>query len=91
MTKQKIVFVGPPKVGKTTIKQVFFEHISPLSLLDNPLEPSRGINSSVYSTFNIDLGIFDLAGQENNIWFSSSSGDIIKSFVASKLSKEPSA
>jgi len=70
LIKKKIVFAGPPDVGKTTIKEAFFEHASPISLLENPLEPSRGINSSIYSAFNSDLGLFDLAGQENNIWFS---------------------
>ncbi len=33
----------------------------PLTLLENPLLPSRGVNSSVYSLFNSDLGILDLA------------------------------
>ena len=70
MIKKKIVLVGPPDVGKTTIQKAFFEHASPISLLENPLQPSRGVNSNVYSTFNTDLGVFDLAGQENNTWFS---------------------
>ena len=76
MINKKIVFTGPPDVGKTTIKKVFFDHTSPVSLLKNPLQPSRGVNSRVYSTFNFYLGIFDLAGQENKNWFSNKGKDV---------------
>lgn len=75
-TNKKIVFTGPPDVGKTTIKEVFFDHSSPISLLENPLKPSMGVNSSIYSTINNDLGIFDLAGQENSVWFSKKGKEI---------------
>jgi len=70
------MFVGPPGVGKTTIKEIYFEKGDPLTLLENPLFPSRGVNSSKYSLFNSNLGIFDLAGQENNIWFSKSGKEV---------------
>ena len=66
---KKVVFVEPPGTGKTTIKTVFFEMANPLKLLRNSLDPTRGINSSVYSLFDLDLGVFDLAGQENENWF----------------------
>jgi len=66
---KKIVFVGPPNTGKTTIKSVFFEMTNPLKLLKNSLDPTRGINSSIYSLFDLELGVFDLAGQENENWF----------------------
>ena len=68
---KKLIIVGPPAVGKTTIKKVFFEMFNPYELLKKSLKPTRGINSSVYSFFNIDLGVFDLAGQEINDWFTS--------------------
>ena len=67
---KKVLFIGPPGTGKSTIKNVFFEMVSPLKLLKNTLDPTRGINSSIYSFFNLDLGVFDLAGQENENWFS---------------------
>ncbi|MBY9010331.1 MAG: hypothetical protein KGD74_10750 [Candidatus Lokiarchaeota archaeon] len=70
---KKVVFIGPPGTGKTTIKKVFFEMVSPLKLLKNALDPTRGINSSIYSFFDLDLGVFDLAGQENADWFSKDS------------------
>jgi hypothetical protein len=57
-------------VGKTTIQKTFFEQANPSSLLERPLKPSRGVNSNTYSIFSTDLAIFDLAGQENNNWFS---------------------
>jgi len=66
---KKVIFFGPPGTGKTTIKYVFFEMVSPLKLLKNALDPTRGINSSIYSFFELDLGVFDLAGQENDVWF----------------------
>jgi GTPase SAR1 family protein len=76
--KKKIILIGPPGVGKTTIKAVYFEKANPLYLLNYPLNPSRGINSSVYSVFNSKIGIFDLAGQENEIWFQRKTNDIFK-------------
>lgn len=66
---KKIIFVGPPDTGKTTIKSVFFEMANPLKLLKNSLDPTRGVHSSVYSLFDLELGVFDLAGQENENWF----------------------
>ena len=42
---------------------------NPLKLLEHPLKPTKGFSSSIYSFFNWKIGIFDLAGQENNFWF----------------------
>ncbi len=56
-----------------TKKVLFFEMVNPLKLLKNTLDPTRGINSSIYSFFNLELGVFDLAGQENENWFSKES------------------
>ena len=66
---KKIIFVGPPNTGKTTIKTVFFEMANPFKLLKDSLDPTRGAISGVYSLFDIELGVFDLAGQENENWF----------------------
>jgi len=68
---KKVIIVGPSGTGKTTIKKVFFEMENPLKLLNIGLEPTRGIDSKVFSYFNITLGVFDLAGQENENWFKS--------------------
>jgi len=75
---KKLVLVGPPGVGKSTIKEIFFDKQSPTRLLEAPLEPSRGINSESYSFFNSHLGIFDLAGQENRSWFSKKGSEIFE-------------
>ena len=67
---KKIILVGPAGVGKTSIFNSFFEMGNPKSLLDDSLEPTRGINSSLYSLFDSYFGVFDLAGQENDLWLS---------------------
>lgn len=69
MENKKIIFVGPPSSGKTTLKNVFFDMANPLKLLETPLEPTRGINTRLYSLFDLKFGVFDLAGQENQEWF----------------------
>ena len=69
--KRKIILIGPPGTEKTTIKKVFFEKGNPFKLLKTSLKPTKGINSSVHSFFDINLGVFDLAGQENENWFTS--------------------
>ncbi len=74
---KKIVLVGPAGAGKTSIYNTYFEMWNPRNLLESPLEPTRGINSGLYSLFNTKLGIFDLAGQENDIWLTSNQ-DVFK-------------
>jgi len=72
--KKKIILIGPPNVGKTTLKKAFLENINPLALLDpknSIIEPTRGAEISIYQLFNSEIGIFDLAGQENKLWLSS--------------------
>ncbi len=62
--KRKIILLGKATTGKTSIKQLIFEGKDPINLLTNPLEPTRGINSQVYSWLDLNLGIFDTSGQE---------------------------
>ena len=75
--RKKIVFIGPAGTGKTSIKKTFFEKYSPISLLKEPLNPSRGVNTSNYNLFNSNLGLFDLAGQENNLWLSDANKSVL--------------
>ena len=61
---KKILLIGRVSVGKTSIKDVIFEGKEPKSLIIFPLEPTRGITSSVYSWMDLNLSIFDTSGQE---------------------------
>ncbi len=60
----KLVLIGKPSVGKTSIKQAVFEMNNPNDLIIYPLEPTRGINTSSYSWIDVDINIFDTSGQE---------------------------
>ena len=65
---KKIVLVGPPKAGKTTLRKIFFEGENSKRLLEFGLEPTHG-QESIYLKLSKNVGIFDLAGQENQRWF----------------------
>ena len=67
MTK-KIVFVGPQEVGKSTLRTWLFEGDSLFRLIENPLEPTFGVENFSYDLLQ-NLGVFDLAGQETDRWF----------------------
>ncbi len=67
---KKIIFVGPPNAGKTTLRKIFFEGENRLKLLKFGLEPTLG-QESVILNFSENIGIFDLAGQENWRWLES--------------------
>lgn len=66
----KIIFVGPSGSGKTTLRKVFFEGESSFKLLEYALEPTYGEESLILRFPGLDesIGIFDLAGQENERW-----------------------
>ncbi len=60
----KITLIGSAGVGKTSIIKVLFEGENPKDLINNPLEPTRGIISKIYSWMDVELSIFDTSGQE---------------------------
>jgi len=61
---KKIVFIGRAGVGKTTIKNIIFEGADPKDLALKPLEPTRGIDHSIYKWLDLEVAIFDTSGQE---------------------------
>ena len=65
---RKIIITGPPGSGKTTLKQVFFDMVNPSILINNPLDPTRGAETSVFDLFQQKIALYDLAGQENKDW-----------------------
>ncbi|MEX2684059.1 MAG: GTPase domain-containing protein [Candidatus Sigynarchaeota archaeon] len=74
---KKIVFVGPPGVGKTTLRKVFFEYQSAEQLMEVALDPTYGVESIL---LNLDqqIGVFDLAGQENHKWLDMADKEIFE-------------
>jgi len=61
---KKILIIGRAGVGKTSIKQVIFDGKNPKDIILFPLEPTRGIDPSVYTWMDLEIGIFDTSGQE---------------------------
>ena len=81
---KKILFVGPPNAGKTTLRKIFFEGESSSKLLEYALDPTYGEESLILRLpgLNEDVGIFDLAGQENERWLETNEKTI---FYGAKL------
>jgi GTPase SAR1 family protein len=69
--RTKIILVGPPAAGKTTIRKLFFEGENSSNLLEYALQPTFGEESLIFRTLKEEIGIFDLAGQENERWLES--------------------
>ena len=67
---KKVVFVGPSGAGKTTLRKFFFEGGNASKLLEYALEPTYGKESLILRLPGLkeDIGVFDLAGQENQRW-----------------------
>ncbi len=61
---KKILLIGRASVGKTSIKKTIFEGENSKDLIIHPLEPTRGITSSIYSWMDLELVLFDTSGQE---------------------------
>lgn len=64
----KIIIVGPSGAGKTTLRKIFFEGENALYILKFALEPTHG-QETIILKLKEEIGIFDLAGQENKRWF----------------------
>ncbi|MHA1871856.1 MAG: Rab family GTPase [Promethearchaeota archaeon] len=68
-TARKVVFLGLPNVGKTTIKNIFFEGQDSESIIKKDNMPTVGINHYIYKWLDLELAIVDTAGQEINYFF----------------------
>ncbi len=78
--RRKLLLVGRPAVGKTTIRKIIFEGINPKELINNPLEPTRGVETKIYNWMDLELGLFDISGQELNMIFNEEE-EKINSFI----------
>jgi len=63
MDKKKIVLLGRPAVGKTTIEKVFFEGNDPATLMAAPLPPTVGLSTVIVPWLDTSVSIFDHPGQ----------------------------
>mgnify|MGYP006288682239 CR=1 FL=1 len=83
MPLKKIILLGPPEAGKTSIRRFFFEGIPAPELLENPEAASVGFRYNNYEylfsypiekegiipeKFPIQLSLVDTAGQELEKW-----------------------
>ena len=83
---KKLLFIGFPSAGKTSIKQSIFDKDDPQSLLgDSSPEPTRGLVHFIYSWFNASIGIVDSSGQEFESYVSDGSEEQIKAFEGSDI------
>ncbi len=83
---KKLLFIGFPSSGKTSIKKSIFDKEDPQSLLGNASpEPTRGLVHFIYSWFNATVGIVDSSGQEFDSYVSDGSDEQIRAFEGSDI------
>jgi len=85
MTTSKILFLGPPEAGKTSLRRFLFEGVPAQDLLDNPEAPTIGMKYSAYNYITtkpadkkgkkgenipFSLSVVDSAGQNLDEWLS---------------------
>ncbi len=68
----KIVFIGFPNSGKTSTKKFFFEKMQEEQLLNTTIEPTLGFETSYYHLMDLNVALFDTAGQELDRWYDES-------------------
>ncbi|MFX1379106.1 MAG: hypothetical protein ACFFA4_08410 [Promethearchaeota archaeon] len=59
----KLSMIGPPEVGKSTIKKVIFEGEDPNGLIIFPLEATIGIDYSIHNFMDLKISLLDSPGQ----------------------------
>ncbi len=68
----KIVFIGFSNAGKTSTKKFFFEKIQEEQLLNTTIEPTLGFETNYYHLMDLNVALFDTAGQELDRWYDES-------------------
>ena len=84
-TSKKLLIIGFPAAGKTSIKKSFFDKEDPKSLLDSAPEPTRGLVHFIYSWFNTEVGVVDSSGQEFNSYVSNGNDVQMNAFEGSDI------
>lgn len=84
-TSKKLLFIGFPSAGKTSIKKSIFDKEDPESLLENSAEPTRGLVHFIYSWFNASVGIVDSSGQEFDSYVTDGNEEQIRAFEGSDI------
>ena len=83
---KKLLFIGFPSAGKTSIKQSIFDKEDPKSLLgDSSPEPTRGLVHFIYSWFQSSIGVVDSSGQEFSSYVSDGSEEQLRAFEGSDI------
>nr|MDO8119155.1 hypothetical protein [Candidatus Sigynarchaeota archaeon] len=86
ITMKKILFLGPPEAGKTSLRKFLFEGVPAVDLIENPEAPTIGLKYHSYEYVNatptskkdgkkpeqipMTLSVVDSAGQNMNDWLS---------------------
>ncbi|MHA1149699.1 MAG: hypothetical protein ACTSR8_15800 [Promethearchaeota archaeon] len=89
----RVILIGLPNAGKTTLRKIFFEGNPPKDFLLHPIAPTRGVESIVINldkipfitigTTNVkEFGVFDYSGQENEYWLEEESKGVFKNAKA---------
>lgn len=65
----KIVFIGFSNAGKTSTKKFFFEKIQEEQLLNTTIEPTLGFETNYFHFMDLNVTLFDTAGQELDRWY----------------------
>ncbi|MHA1730212.1 MAG: ADP-ribosylation factor-like protein [Promethearchaeota archaeon] len=75
LENKKLVFIGPPNVGKTSIIRAYFYKQDPKEICRSAItiEPTKNYEIGTVKWSLLQLGIFDLSGQELKKWFSTDS------------------
>lgn len=68
-SSRKLLLLGRPGIGKTSIKQVLFDGKDPMELLEKPLKATRSLETTAHPWLDLTLSVFDMPGQNLNRLF----------------------